>query len=95
MNAGIRITINIVINNNMKCMMHILIISNTIMCINIKLYTHTKPITTATIHPGVQRALHPEDVLHVPDHGILLPTPAARVVAIHEDNTAARPSQSM
>ena len=79
----------------MKCMMHILIISNIIMCINIKLYINTKPITTATIHPGVQRALHPEDVLHVPDHGIPLPTPAARVVAIHEDNTAARPSQSM
>ena len=64
MNAGIRITINIVINNRMKCMMHTLIISNTIMCINIKLYINTTPITTATIHPGVQRALHPEDVLH-------------------------------
>ena len=65
-NAGIRITINLVINNRMKCMMHILIIRNTIMCINIKLYINTKPITTATIHPGVQRALHPEDVLSRP-----------------------------
>ena len=45
-------------------MLHILIISNIIMCLNIKLYINTKPITTATIHPGVQRALHPEDVLH-------------------------------
>ena len=93
MNAGIRITINIVINNRMKCMMHILIISNNIMCINIKLYINTKPITNA-LAAGDGRTCGPRRVGPM-THDRPLPTPAARVVAIHEDNTAARPSQSM
>ena len=91
-NAGIRNTITVVINNRMKCMMHILIISNIIMCI-IKLYINTKPITNA-LAASDGRTCGPRWVGPM-THDRPLPTPAARVVAIHEDNTAARPSQSM
>ena len=91
-NAGIRVTI-IAINNRMKCMMYILIISNIIRCINTKLYINTKPITNA-LAASDGRTCGPRRVGPM-THDRPLPTPAARVVAIHEDNTAARPSQSM
>ena len=75
---------NMLINNNVNIDMRIKI------CIN------TNPATSITnaLAAGDGRTCGPRRVVPM-THDRPLPTPAARVVAIHEDKTAARPSQSM
>ena len=80
----------------MTCRMYILINNNVNIDINIKIGINTNPATSITnaIAAGDGISCGPRRVDPM-THDRPLPTPAARVVAIHEDKTAARPSQSM
>ena len=96
MNVGIRNINNTVINNRMNCKMNILTTRN----INIRMHIHitinTNPTNSITNAPAAgalpQAQPLPQGLCPRPSSRA---TPVARVVAIHEGKTAARPSQSM
>ena len=80
----------------MTCRMNMLINNNVNIDINIKIGINTNPATSITnalaASDGIICGPRRVDPM---THDRPLPTPVARVVAIHEDQTTARPSQCM